>query len=161
MEKGAGIHVTEEAVQLVLWFDKTCLAFVHDTDDESELQRTSNVLVDKVKATLTVDGIPEELATYMASRKNNRAPYDHELKAHTDYESIGRKLYVTVLKRVNRLISYARVVKGQFWLLEHELDPNRAHSFWTCCNAKGTFDQSEYFWFLPGRGDQFTMTGQY
>lgn len=158
--KEKGISVAGDDIEILLWFDLECLVFVHDVKGESDLTRYSNVLVNKVRATIDVDNVSDDLATYMLERKANRPPYDHEAHVHFEYVVLGNRVYESLLGRVNRLIAYARAVKGQFWLLEHEVDTNHAHSFWTRCNARGAFCGSDAFRFLPGTGDSFTIVMQ-
>jgi len=62
----------------------------------------------------------------------------------------------------NRVVSYARNVKGQFWLVEQEFDADRLSTFNVASGAKARIGNGEWFRWCPPAVDSMVvrMSGQ-
>lgn len=157
VDKANGISVTDEGVDLLLWFDLQS-TWRKSQPSEDDLKNHVNVLAHYVRAEITVREVASELATYMQSRDFKRLPTDSEKALQTKYEKLGTRILGVLLKRFNRLIAYARAFKGQYWLLEYGLDTGRLHGYFQTFEAQGRVNGGEVFKFQPGVGDELYIT---
>lgn len=155
--KANGIHITENEVNLLLWFDlKSTWWASQPTEDD--IKKYINVLAHYVRAEITVHEVAPELATYMQHRDFKNSPAESERLIQAEYEKLGRKILEVLLMRFNRLITYAHSIKGQYWLLTYELDIGRLHSYFQSFEARGRIDDGEFFLFQPGIGDEISIS---
>tara|TARA_R110002072_G_scaffold96366_23_gene212015 strand:- start:1562 stop:2332 length:771 start_codon:yes stop_codon:yes gene_type:complete len=89
----------------------------------------------------------------MQNHDFSKLPSSDDASIQEEYEHLGRSILQAVLNRVNRLIVFARVVKGQYWLLGYPLDLNRLDSYFQSFEAVGYIDEGKRFRFQPGAGD--------
>jgi hypothetical protein len=155
--KANGIRITDNQMNLLLWFDleSTWLA---SQPTEDEIKRHVNVLAHYVRAEITVQEVASELATYMQNRDFKRLPAESERLIQAEYDKLGQQILEVLLRRFNRLITYAHSVKGQYWLLKYELDIGRLHSYFQCFEASGRIDGGDVFRFKPGIGDEISIS---
>src|SRR2546421_8057252 len=113
--KREGIELSEDGIKLILWFDISATWWASETTEE-ELPRHVNVLAHYVRAHATIEDIDQCLASYMGNRDFGRLPNDSEEVIQSEYDKLGQRLFKVLIERVNRLISYARAFKGQYWL---------------------------------------------
>lgn len=108
------IVFVEEGVQLSITFppESTWRGF---QPSEEEILRTVNNHAHRIMIEAKVE-ISHPLADHTMQTVREASPIADE------YKELGRKLQKLVTKRVNRLLAYARSVKGQFWLDELEPD---------------------------------------
>ena len=155
--KTNGITVTEDEITLILWFELQS-TWRGSQPSEEELKKYVNVLAHYIKAEITVKEVGAELASYMQGRDFRRLPTESEKAIQSDYEKLGARILELLLKRLNRLLSYARAFKGQYWLLEYNPDMNRLHSYFQKFEAQGRVNNGEGFRFQPGIGDTIHIT---
>lgn len=121
------ITVSEGDMTLTLSFDMDCLGHVSDIK-EGDLPNHVNVLVDQVRAEVTVSNLTDELADFIVRtdyyRRGPERLNPHERRLIDEYGALGERVDRFTIGRVNRLISYARAQKGQYWLEEYAMDPD-------------------------------------
>jgi len=155
--KEHGIKITEDQLELLLWFDiKSTWWASHPTAEE--LKNHVNVLAHYVLAEVIVHDVDQSLASYMQNRDFSKLPNSDDAEIQKAYENLGRKVSQVVLNRVNRLIVFARVVKGQYWLLDYPIDLNRLHAYFQSFEATGSIDEGKRFRFQPGTGDHISIS---
>jgi hypothetical protein len=150
--KSNGISVTEDGLKLLLWFDLQSTWWASQPTEE-ELKNHVNVLAHYVRAEIMVEGVGSDLAKYMQTRDFKRSPNESERATQNEYEQLGARILRVLLKRTNRIIAYARAIKGQYWLLEYGTDMGRLHSYFQTFEARGQIDSGKPFRFQPGVGD--------
>jgi hypothetical protein len=155
--KNNGISISEEGVELNLWFDLQSTWWASEPSEE-ELKKHVNVLAHYVRAEVTVRDISADLAAYMQGRDFRRLPDASEEAIQSEYERLGGEILRVLLNRTNRLISYARSFKGQYWLLEYRYDVDRLHGYFQTFEARGRIDAGDTFRFQPSVGDSFSIT---
>ncbi len=69
--------------------------------------------------------VSDTLAEYI--KGDQKMPHPPEIGA--EYETVARKIYGSVVSRLNRLIEYAYAVKGQYWLRPLKFDVANHSSF--------------------------------
>lgn len=112
------IVVQEGNATLRLWFDRSCWHNV--THAGGDLPDHVNVLVDRVFADVTLRDLSEGLIHYIELTASE--PHPPEGPYQQEYRELGQKVYSMTLTYLNRLISYARSMKGQYWLQEYPLN---------------------------------------
>lgn len=154
--KDKGIALSEDGIDFTFWFDIQATWWASQTNEE-ELSKHINVLAHYVKAHLTIADIDQRLADYMENRDFSRLPAESEKAIQSEYDGLGQRLLRVVIERVNRLISYARAFKGQYWLLEYNYDADRMHGYFADFKGRARIDNREWFRFQPGTGDSITI----
>lgn len=155
--KHNGISIAENEVNILLWFDVES-TWWGSQPTEVEITKHVNVLAHYVRAEVTVHEVASELATYMQNRDFKRLPVESEKFIQDQYDKLGAKILEVLIRRFNRLITYAHSVKGQYWLLKYEFDIGRLHSRFQCFGARGRIDGGKFFRFIPGVGDKISIS---
>jgi hypothetical protein len=104
------IVIQEENATLRLWFDRSCWHNV--THAGGDIPNHVNVLVDRVFADVTLRDLPEGLVDYIELTASE--PHPPEGPFQQEYRELGQKVYFLTLTYLNRLINYARSMKGQY-----------------------------------------------
>lgn len=147
-----GILASEDQINILLWFDIQTARWGSQPKEE-DLIKHVNVLARYVKARITVQSIEDNLAEYMQKRSFKRLPSDSEKDVQSMYSQLGERILRIVLEHVNRLISYARDFKGQYWLLKYDYNLDQMYSLFNKFDGLGKIDDKEWFRFQPGVGD--------
>jgi hypothetical protein len=155
--KGRGIKVVDDQLEILFWFDLKS-AWWASQPSEEELKNHVNVLAHYVLAEVTVQNVDQHLANYMKSRDFRKLPGSADAVVQSEYAKLGRRILEILLNRVNRLITFARVVKGQYWLLDYSVDLNRIHGYFQSFEARGCIDGGKQFRFQPGTGDCISIS---
>jgi hypothetical protein len=159
LAKENGLEIVDGDIRLVLWFDIKATWWAFQPTEE-EIKNHVNVLAHYINADLEVNGLPEDLAKYIRNRDLTRPVKEEERSLQTAYESLGRQIFSLLLTRFNRLIAYARAKKGQYWLVEYDLDVGRMYTFFNIFEARGRFDDEPWFRFQPAVGDHLNVVMQ-
>ena len=116
------IVVMGGGLELALWFDFSSL----DYPRGEVPPRCVNVSAHRLNVEARIHDLGEEFLDYVLAVSNEPKPEGYP---HSDrYKKLGEKLYSFAMNCVNRLISFVRVEKGQYWLEEYEADPARMAS---------------------------------
>ncbi|MDZ4204312.1 MAG: hypothetical protein U1C46_05780 [Bacteroidales bacterium] len=149
--KANGISVAEDGMNLLLWFDLQSTWWAFEPSEE-ELKKRLNVPTHYVRVEVIVHEVNSDLANYIQHRDFKKLPDESEKTLQSEYEQLGLKILQIVISRINRLISYARTFKGQYWVSEYKLDSRRMYSYFQSFEAKGRINGSDEFSFQPGVG---------
>lgn len=120
-------------IELRFWIDKSCLDHLKDVDLDA-IHSYWNILVGKIYVHISGITVSDQLADAipkLASEKNWQKDYINSTYGTSlieEYQSTGAKIYQMVINRFNRLIAYARAVKGQYWLREYKIDADNIYS---------------------------------
>jgi len=150
--KKNGIEILENDFKILLWFDIKTTWWASQPKEE-EIPNHVNVLAHYINATITTEKIDENLANYMQHRDFSSSPNESEKNIQLKYEQVGQEILEIVLTRVNRLISYARDFKGQYWLLKYDNTAKHSLKYFQKFSGRGKFDNKEQFRFQPGAVD--------
>jgi hypothetical protein len=126
------IEFLEEGIHLSITFppESTWRGFQPSAE---EILRTHNNHAHRVMIEVKVE-ISQPLADHMMDIHREVGPIADE------YKELGRNLQKLLMKRINRLLAYARSVKGQFWLDELEPDHLNPGQFFLRNNASASID---------------------
>lgn len=152
--KESGITISEDGIDLLLWFDIKSTWRASKTKEE-EIENHINVLAHYVLAEVKVSNISNDLADYMINRDFSRMPLESEISIQNEYEKLGIKILKLLVNKLNRLVEYARSTKGQYWLLKFQYNQDRLRSYYQSYEAKARINEGEYFRFQPGVGETF------
>ena len=142
------INIERDSIALKLWFDITTTWWASQPK-EADLPHMVNVLAHRVFADAVVCDVPDDLLQYMAQRDFTRSPAPEEQPLQQGYDEVAERLLVLVLQTLNRLLSYVRSRKGQYWLSEHPIDSGRMSSYYAHFKAQARSGNGPWFRFGP------------
>jgi len=135
----------EDNIKVEIWFDRSCLLWVHEGDDN--LEKIGNVLCVKSFVDVTVNNVPEGLAKFLQISKQEREKGFEELI--NDSVRLAEEVYKVCIICMNKVIKYCKNVKNQYWLEELPYNPKRIKTFNIDTNAKAIIIEGENNkWFL-------------
>jgi hypothetical protein len=142
------INLERDGIALKLWFDITTTWQLSQPKEE-DLPHMINVPAHGVFADGIVYDIPDDLLHYMAQRDFTRAPAPEEEPLQQHYDQVAERVLVVVLQTLNRLLSYVRSRKGQYWLSEYPIDSGRMSSYYVHFKARARSIKGPWFRFGP------------
>jgi hypothetical protein len=148
------LRVEEEGMSLRLWFDLECIKGASRPREKSELSLPGWrwVWATEVLADVTLEGEPDDLAEFVMTtghRRNAAESTTEEEDLLRQYRRLGERVYSFVLSNVNRLMSYIRTEKAQYWLEEYSIDPSTMGAAFRRFGARVTLDGSEWAEWVP------------
>lgn len=138
-----GVSVSAEGMKVVLWFDEQCT--YHQRSAE-ELNRYSRIDATFVNVKVEVLGISEELLNHMQKPAHIDESPPRGWTVASEYIQLAEKVSNAVMKRVNRLISAARNIRGQYWLVPYSLN---GKEFTTRFDCSASVNGGPSFRFCP------------
>jgi hypothetical protein len=132
-----------------LWLDLTCLSHL-DQPTSEKIRRMVNVKVGSVLVDVSVVGVQEELETYIFAGKDSSAQQEHQNRLQAEYDELEYQILRCVVGALNRLFAFARSVKGQYWLGDYEIRPDRLPSDFVQFAAKILAPDGNRQDFIPG-----------
>jgi len=99
-----------------------------------------------------------ELLSYMSVRDFSRQPTEEEEPLAERYVIHGREVFSLLADGVNRLLTFIRVEKGQFWLDPLEIDLDNISSHSAEFGAKAQIDDGPWFRWKPGQTIRLSAT---
>lgn len=145
-----GITIGGNGIDVLLWFDKESVGLGTDVSEE-DIARRRNLEPKYLLAEITVNEVDPDLASYIANRDLKQPVAEADKEIQERYDELAAKILETVLNRVNRLIAYARVIKGQYWLIEFEIDLDRLYTYFVSFHATARIENGQKFAFIPAR----------
>ncbi len=134
----------ENDLQLKIWFDITCASGAFPIA-EDELSRLVNVPTYRVFVDVTLKDMPDDLAAFILAQPEEESASSNELGI--EYERLGERLMETAIRYVNRLISYVRNEKGQYWLEQYVFDRENVSSHNVAFEARARIVAKGTDWF--------------
>lgn len=159
------IVVEEKNISIRIWLDKDCIASPHDVDRE-QIKSYQNILVSQVYLDVQVNDVEEDLMMFIFNERDRPKNIHHGITPDDpDYDSLNKKyknigiaILHSSIKTYNRLISYARNIKGQYWLEEYYLDNScMMESINNKFNSKAKFNDNSWFRWCPPGMDPITF----
>jgi hypothetical protein len=132
-----------------LWMDLSCVGHL-GTPAPEEIRRMVNVKVQTMLVDVSVAGVEEALQNYIFEGKNSAAQREHQTKLQADYDELGYQILCCVVEALNRLFAFARSIKGQYWIGEYEIRPDRLPSDFVQFAAKILTPNGKWQDFIPG-----------
>lgn len=152
LESGDFIVVNDGDMTLTFWFAKDCWFTVKDWD-LADLPNIVNVKVSTIFADVSIKDVSDDLADFIVHTDYYRRASDsytqEEKRLMQQYEQLGERVHVLTLGRLNRLLSFVRSEKGQYWLEEYPVDPGQRADQFTRFNAQVKSEDSEWNRWVP------------
>ncbi len=152
LENDDFIVVNEGNISLTFWFTMDCWFTVKDWDRE-DIPNMVNINVLVILASVKIKDVPNDLADFILhSDYARRSPtnYTQEENLIQEYERLGERLYLLTVERLNRLLSYVRSEKGQYWLEDYPIEPRRMGYYFSRFKARvKTKNSSEWILWRP------------
>jgi hypothetical protein len=160
-----GLVMEADGMTTRLWISRDCLGDLSDRSDDHIAMSLDNS-VEVVHVSVVLDGVPDELAGFIyGEREAPRGVHhgigpDHPRYAslRDQYRDTGVQVLRQALSLYNRLIAYARNLKGQFWLTDYPFDQDNVFPMSNAFSAVfRSGDQDWERWCPPG-GLHITIT---
>lgn len=164
LEDQHSISINHDGLLVTLWFDLQCVQSL-DEVDRDKISRWLNVTVGMLNVDVHVKEISDELASFIYTERDwprsgftlaEDNPSLVQLK--DEYASLGMKVLEAVLRSVNRLLSYFRNEKMQYWVTEYSLDFNRTGSYVNEFDARVRSDEYDWIRWSPPNEDIAVIT---
>lgn len=119
-EKQELASLTVENMSIQIWFDESCLTHPYSS---KELNEATDVALNQLRARLKIADVSNELIEHVLDESSWQHPAD---SAHHEYYEIGLGSYTLLYETANRLLSWIRTRKGQYWLEEFRLHGSKS-----------------------------------
>lgn len=158
------IVINNDNSKISIYIDKKCVSSLHEVTDE-RINSWANISVSKLKVEVLLNNIEADVANFIYDERESPREIHHGLKPGDDnyeelekrYKDLGFEASKLAISAFNRVISYARNTKGQYWLTELKIDKNRQHNFDVKFNAKSKIDDGDWFRWCPPYIDCITI----
>ncbi len=136
--------------------DRTCVCSLHEVTDE-RINSWVNISVSKLKVEVVLNNIEDDLAKFIYEERESPRGIHHGMKPddyryeelQNEYSNIGIDALKSAISVVNRVVSYARNVKGQYWLTEKKIDEKRLNGLNDTFCAESKIDDGDWFRWCP------------
>jgi hypothetical protein len=151
-----GIVINENDFVIILWFDIEATRWASVVKKE-ELHKNVNVLAHYIFATIELKTTDKELLNYIKNKDYAHLSNKENKGIQQKYELFGVEVLKSTLERVNRLIAYARDIKGQYWIRKYIINLDQLSKFFTKFEAKAKINNGKWFRFSPAATDKFVI----
>jgi hypothetical protein len=149
LQEHDALTATEGEMRLRFWIDEECLRHLGRVEVDN-LTNYVDLFVDKMHVDVSGIDVSNSLADMIVkmstegdfSPEHMRSTYDSVLIA--EYRALGERIYLGVIKQFNRLMSYIRAFKGQYWLREQKPDVSNTHSEFLRLKARVKVGDSDW-----------------
>lgn len=158
------IVVADGSRKVSITVDKSCVSSLGEVTDEL-IKSWVNISVSKFKIEVELKGIDDELLGFIYNERESPREIHHGIKPDEGkynelkerYELLGVEVAELAFNVFNRVISFARNAKGQYWLTEHKFHKNRLTGLNNQFRAKAKIDNGEWFRWCPPSIDHITI----
>ena len=145
------IVVEGNGLELALWFDRSSLDYPKGEDP----LRCANVSAHRLIVEARIHDLGEDFLDFILAVSNEPKPEGYP---HSDrYMELGEKLYSFSMNCINRLITFARVEKGQYWLEEFEVNLDRMASAYISFRSVCSRDGVRWYNWRPTSSERVTV----
>lgn len=158
------IVLSKNSKEISISIDKSCVSTLREVTDEL-ISNWVNVSVAKINVEVVVKDVDEDLVGFIFDERESHKDIHHGLKPGEHeygvlkerYQNLGIEVAEIALYAFNRVVSFARNAKGQYWLNEHKFNKNRLNSLNNQFQAKAKIDNGEWFRWCPPNVDRITI----
>ncbi|WP_078082935.1 hypothetical protein [Microbulbifer mangrovi] len=150
------IVINDGSKNVSISIDKSCVTSLHELTEE-RISNWVNILVSKLIVNVEVVDVDDDFAAFIFNESittsethdNPQSARNRHGKLKERYECLGVEVAQLSVKAVNRLISYARNVKGQYWLTEYKFTRDMLGNLNNRFHAKAKIDDGGWFHWRP------------
>lgn len=158
------ISLQDDSKEIKVFIDKSCVSNLGEVTDEL-IKSWVNITVTKFKVEVTLKNIQEDLANFIYDERESPRGIHHGLNPEDktydilqdQYKRMGTEVVKNAISTVNRIISYARNIKGQYWLTELKFNEKQLNGLNVGFRAKSKLNNGEWFRWCPPSIDQITV----
>jgi hypothetical protein len=109
----------EDTFKVKLWFDMSCIDDgFKGTFTEEEMSKWLNVTISKVYTDVVAKDVSDDLVEFIIATANKSDISNSEM--NQNFEDLNAQIIKVAIKYINRLITYFRGEKGQYWLEDYK-----------------------------------------
>ncbi len=122
-----------------IWFDNTCSDI--GKRDNSYFTTASNVCAERIWVDIEIRNLSTKLTEFIQKNVHNTIKDSPDLLQKS--VEVGKQVFTICIKYLNRLIFYAKYVKGQYWMELFNSDTNYASDFFNEWESKASLDPGD------------------
>ena len=150
-ESALSVGADLERLPVRLWTGHDCLNHIGDIAP-ADVHRHVNLMINRFHVEISLGEVDPDLINYVVEGRGLRKN-DGDAALDEKYEQLGLRVFDTAMYAVNRLLEYARVEKGQYWLGPVNYELENQYSFFNASNAEVSFGtRNPVRWSPPRRG---------
>jgi len=155
------IIFSENSNEVLISIDKSCVSNLREVTDEV-ISEWVNISVSKLNINVILKDVDDDLSQFIYDERERPKEIHHGISPEDckyddlkeRYENLGIEVSKLALNAFNRIVSYARNVKGQYWLTEHKFNKNSLNNHY---RSKVMIDNGEWFRWCPPSTDSITV----
>lgn len=152
------IIVYKYSYKLTLHIDEDCISSLNT---DYNIETWSNISINAVKIQIEIKDINDELASFIFDERENKSNVHHGVKPdnyqynnlNNEFNELGLEALNFSYEVCNKLITYVRNEKGQYWLELISFEENTLRSLYCHLDAKVKIDNGELFYWSPSSID--------
>jgi hypothetical protein len=137
--------VKEDNTELKLWFDISSTYWASQIE-EKDLPKHVNVTAHRIFADIRLTDISDDLLRFILAGNSNGGS-ESDIKLSSEYKQLGETVLTITFKYLNRLVSYVRNEKGQYWLEQYGLNLDVMSSINVELKAQARIEKEGTDWF--------------
>ncbi len=145
--------------KLALHIDEDCISTL---GSDFDIETWNNISINAVKIKIKIKDVNDELASFIFDERDNRSGVHHGFQPdnqqydnlNNEFKELGLKALDFAYEVCNKLISYVRNEKGQYWLELISFDANTLHNLYRHLDAKVKIDNGDLFYWSPSSIDR-------
>ena len=155
MKEEDAIILSYDDLSIKLWFDLSCVESLEEISEEA-ISKWNNVRANKVNVDIGIDNVPDDLAEFIYTQRDwyqkepEKAKNDGEYERLFDeYHNLGRKVLQASVRAVNRMLSYFRNYKLQYWIEEYKVGERNVSSYALRFKARVKIKEHDWITWYP------------
>ena len=150
------LQIDYDNIRIRLWFDLSCVDSLEGQTEET-IKNWLNVSVTRINVDVLVKDVADDLAIFIYEVRDwpwtgvpDISTYPGSKELSEEYKLLGQKILEATLRTVNRLLSFFRNYKQQYWIKEHPINFDRMGSCFIEYHAKAKIEGHEWArWYPP------------
>jgi hypothetical protein len=146
---------TRGDIKSEIWLDRSCVSCLQEITDEL-ISSWLNIQISKLFVDISFSDLPTKLIQFLREKGQKENPDQNTLSSDDShgelnkaYCDLGVRAISEAIEGYNRVLSYCRNYKGQFWLQERTFNPGLMSSQSLKFNAIATISNEKWFRWYP------------
>lgn len=152
------ILIDKDGAIIRIWVERNCVNSLSDVTDETISSHIDN-RINKIYVEVEFCDIDENLSEFIYGERDRPKRIHHGItpkdpdyeSLSKEYEELGQEMMRLAISSYNRVISYARNIKGQSWLKEIQFEDGWQEQLANRYHAEVKINKDDWFrWCPPG-----------
>lgn len=159
LQEDEALVIDKDRFMVKIWFDLNCSKWIKSPN---EIEKHTNTFLYKAYVDVQVKDLSDELANFIYQEKdacqeelNENQIRFIQKQLSEESEDLAKKVFQLALENFNRMLSYFRNYKLQFWIEEHKINFNSMRSEFTRFRTMVKVDGHDWVPWCPPVVDNF------